>query len=66
MPGKITKRNLDYFDKKYPLDKVFANPSTAPPSILHVWLLLKEVLETLKGIESHLCCRCNEETSKKN
>jgi len=43
---------MDYFQKKYPIDRVFANPSTAPPSILHVWILLKELLAIQKEMLS--------------
>ena len=45
MPDKITKRNMEYFQKKYSIDKLFANPSTAPASILHCWIVMKEMLE---------------------
>jgi len=54
MSEKITKKNMDYFQRKYPIDQIFANPSTAPASILHVWLLLKELLEVQRRIEGHI------------
>jgi len=54
MSVKVTKRDLTYFLKRYPVTKLFANPSVNVPTLLHLYLLQVEQLQVLKGIRDLL------------
>jgi len=54
MSEKITKKALTYFLKKYPLTKLFANPSVNVPTLLYIYLLLEEQLEVMQEIRNFM------------